>query len=279
MEEKSKPIGAWLPDGVTIWGSASLMEGPASGYLLVYQSAQIFVDRRLLTDAGGTLQSTRLALAGDRRSMIALSLIMAIDVSSLTPVGTIWSDIGVERAVLSELNRARTVPADFARSLRDGRGWYCGNLLVRPGAHVAFLTQEGVAPVDEAATFVDGEAAELPLSPASVLAAAAADHQLDQRGSGMIGHAGRDGSTPADRVRRRGGGVYVGEVIAYGTANPADIVRQLIVDDGVADRGHRRLLYDASLRYAGISCGAHPIYRYMCVVTLGRTADGTAHRS
>lgn len=206
--------------------------------------------------------------------MIVLSLIMAVDLVSHLPGGVAWPDISVERAVLSEINRARTVPDAFAHSLRDQRGYYRGNLLVRPGADAVFLTQEGVAPVDEAIAFVDREAVEAPLSPAPVLAAAAADHQLDQHDSGMIGHAGRDGSTPADRVRRRGGDGYVGEVIAYGATDPADIVRQLIVDDGVADRGHRRLLFDASLRYAGVSCGAHPVYRYMCVLTLGRTPDG-----
>ena len=210
--------------------------------------------------------------------MSILPLILAADMV-LTPIGGVtWPDIAVERAVLSELNRARAEPAVFSRALRDQRAWYHGNLLVRPGADAVYITREGVVPVDEAAAFVEHEAAEAPLGAAPVLAAAAADHRLDQHGSGMTGHTGGDGSTPADRVRHRGGGSYIGEVIAYGATDPADIVRQLIVDDGVTDRGHRRLLYDASLRYAGISCGAHPVYRYMCVVTLGRTADGEALR-
>lgn len=180
----------------------------------------------------------------------------------------------VESAVLAELNRARTDPAAFARTLRDTRGQYRGNLLAPPGADVTYLTQEGVVPVDEAIAFVDGEAPRAALAPATVLSAAAADHQAEQRGDGTVGHAGSDGSTPADRVRRRGGDIYVGELITYGSTDPAAIVRQLVVDDGVADRGHRRLLFDASLRYAGVACGSHPVYRYMCVVTVGRTPDG-----
>jgi len=48
----------------------------------------------------------------------------------------------------------------------------------------------------------------------------------------------------------------------------------LIVDDGVADRGHRTLVYSPELRYAGVSCGPHPIYRTVCVIDLGITADG-----
>lgn len=214
--------------------------------------------------------------------MIALPLVVALNFAVAlprpTPVSLNSSSRQIERAVLDELNRARTVPAAFAASLGDQRAFYRGNILTRPGADADFLTQEGVVPVDEAIAFVSHTRAETPLSPAPVLAAAAADHQLEQGSSGMIGHAGQDGSTPSERVRRRGGDIYVGEVIAYGATDPGDIVRQLIVDDGVADRGHRRLLYDASLRYAGVSCGSHPVYRYMCVVTLSRTPDGQPAR-
>jgi uncharacterized protein YkwD len=210
--------------------------------------------------------------------MIAIALVIAAN------MGVRWPDevqrrIDTERAVLIELNRARTSPAALATSLRAERGYFQGTLLVRPGAEAAIQTEEGVAPVDEAIAYVAREAGEAPLAPAPLLAAAAADHQADQGGSGMVGHVGGDGSTPADRLRRRGGDGYVGEVIAYGNDDPAEIVRQLIVDDGVADRGHRRLLYDPSLRYAGVSCGTHPVYRYMCVVTLGRTPDGQPLRA
>ena len=206
--------------------------------------------------------------------MIFMPLVIAADVALALPTGGAWQTAAVERAVLFELNQARTSPAAFARSLRDQRAYYRQNLLLVPATGETFATEEGVAPLDEAISFVGHETAEAPLSPAPVLAAAAADHQADQGRSGMVGHEGRDGSMPSDRVRRHGGDIYVGEVIAYGTADPAGIVRQLIVDDGVADRGHRRLLYDPSLRYAGVSCGTHPVYRYMCVVTLGRTPDG-----
>jgi len=206
--------------------------------------------------------------------MFVMPLIMAANLMVRLPD----SSASVEYAVLAELNRARTNPASFARSLREQRPFYRGKLFSRPGAAV-YLTEEGVAPVDEAITFVSGATVELPLLPASVLTAAAVDHQVEQRDTGTVGHVGPDGSTPSERVRRRGGNVYVGEVIAYGSTDPADIVRQLVVDDGVADRGHRRLLFDPALRYAGVSCGSHPVYRYMCVVTLGRTPDGQPARN
>jgi uncharacterized protein YkwD len=213
--------------------------------------------------------------------MLALPLILAVNVatsapgSAVRPDAATLHDLAVDRAVLAELNRARTAPDAFAASLAGQRAFYHGNLLVRPGQDI-FETEEGVAPVDEAIAFVRAEQAGNALLPAPVLAAAAADHQAEQQQTGEVGHVGPDGSTPYERVRRRGGDIYVGELITYGTTDPADIVRQLAVDDGVADRGHRQLMYDRSLRYAGVACGPHPVYRYMCVVTLGRTPDGEA---
>lgn len=221
---------------------------------------------------------THIVAAKGVEIMVILGIIMAADLVSGRSLTAAAPVVAIEEAVLAELNRARTSPASLAGALRDDRGWYQGNLLMRPGAAEAILTEEGVAPVDEAIAFVGRKAAEAPLAAAPILAAAAADHQADQRGSGLVGHVGGDGSLPADRVRQHGGGGYVGEVIAYGASDPAAIVRQFVVDDGVADRGHRRLLYDPSLRYAGVSCGAHPVYRYMCVVTLGRTPDGQSVR-
>jgi hypothetical protein len=51
-------------------------------------------------------------------------------------------------------------------------------------------------------------------------------------------------------------------------------MRQLIVDDGVADRGHRSIVFSGELRYAGAACGPHPVYRTMCVIDLGVMPDG-----
>jgi len=208
--------------------------------------------------------------------MPLLPLVLALDVTlaALGSAPRASAPAPVEGAVLAELNRARADPSGFAQSLRDWRGLYHGTLIVRPGSSVAYRTTEGVAPVDEAIAFVERRAQGSRLTPAPVLTAAAADHQTEQRATGDVGHDGTDGSTPADRVRRRGGDRWVGEVIAYGADDPGDIVRQLVVDDGVGDRGHRKLLFDPSLRYAGVSCGAHPVYRYMCVITVGRTPDG-----
>ncbi len=69
---------------------------------------------------------------------------------------------------------------------------------------------------------------------------------------------------------------YVGEVITYGSNTAEDVVRQLIVDDGVDDRGHRKLVFADDIDFAGVSCGAHPSFGTMCVIDVARTRDGHA---
>ena len=72
------------------------------------------------------------------------------------------------------------------------------------------------------------------------------------------------------RIERHGNWtVGYGENIAYGDyrrAAAADIVRQLIVDDGVPDRGHRLNIFSADYALAGMACGRHPRHHTVCVI-------------
>ena len=183
------------------------------------------------------------------------------------------AETSLEAQVLAALNSARTDPQNYARGLQRYRTYFDGDLIRYPGQAADLQTEEGVAAVDEAIAFTGRQPALAPVDGAPLLAASAADLAADQA-SGGIGHSGSDGSSPADRARRHGGGGYVAEVIAYGPVDAADVVRQLIIDDGVPDRGHRSILYSPELRFAGVACGHHPEYRVVCVIDLGIRSDG-----
>ena len=204
------------------------------------------------------------------------SMIMLAVVALATSGTAAKAQSTFEQQVLDELNYARANPAAYAEKLKQYRHYYKANLLVIPGAKSDYITEEGVAPVNEAIVFLERQGGLDRLDTSDRLAEAAADHCADQAGDGAVGHVGRDGSMPGDRVRRHGGGGYVSEVITYGSANAADVVRQLIVDDGVPDRGHRVAVYDAGLRFAGVKCGPHPEYETMCVVDLAETESGAS---
>ena len=198
-----------------------------------------------------------------------LSAIMAL----FSAVAPAMAETPFEHQVLVALNAARTDPAGYAEGLRQYRTYFHGNLLHYPGVEAEIETQEGVKAVDETIAFLGHQASLGPVAQAPLFAAIAADLVADQA-QGGTGHEGSDGSTPADRAHRHGGGGFIAEVIAYGPVDAADVVRQLIIDDGVADRGHRGIIYSPELRFAGVSCGPHPEFRTMCVIDLSISADG-----
>jgi uncharacterized protein YkwD len=185
---------------------------------------------------------------------------------------------GFEAQVLNALNAARTNPSAYAHGLQQYRGYFHANLVRYPGQHADVETAEGVAVVDETIGFLGHQDALTPVSEGMMLEQNAASQVADQARHGGEGQVGSDGSSPAERMRRQGGGSYIAEVIAYGSMDAEDVVRQLIVDDGVADRGHRSIIFSPELRFAGVACGSHPQYRTMCVIDLGVTPDGQPDR-
>lgn len=180
-----------------------------------------------------------------------------------------------EGSVFTELNRFRSDPAAYAEYLRDYRPRFEGKLLVSDDdSEIDIMTREGVAAVDEAIRDLRREKPLPELTWSDPLARAAADHVAVQSRSGAVGHYTR-GAGPGERMRARGGGPYVNEVITYGHHSPAGVIDQLLIDDGVPDRGHRHSLLRPTHRYAGIACGTHPVHRTMCVTLMSQTSDGS----
>jgi len=160
-----------------------------------------------------------------------------------------------EEEVLAVINYARTKPQAFARHLReaetDGATW----LGDEPGA------------LDEAAAFLMRQPPLPPLRWDERLGTAARGHADAQGGTGQEGHVGPRGETFPQRLQRVG--FYAGvtaEGISYGQMSPEDVVRQLIVDSGVRNRGHRRDIFSACYQAAGVGCGEHRRYGAMCVI-------------
>ena len=171
-----------------------------------------------------------------------------------------------QQEILRELNYARTNPRAYAREIENVRQYFRGNLYQEPG-QPAIRTQEGIAAVDEAIRYLRSTGAVGSLSYSSGLEKAATDHVRDTGPKGIVSHTGSDGSTPRDRVERYGRWlIAMGENIAYNPLPSARrIVMQLIIDDGVADRGHREAIFNPDYRLVGIATGSHKVYGFMCV--------------
>jgi uncharacterized protein YkwD len=182
---------------------------------------------------------------------------------------------GLEAQVLERINHARQNPRAYADELREFRRYFDGDIVYERGDPNGVYTREGVSAVDEAIDFLERQTPLPPLGRGDLLALAAQDHAMDQGEAGATGHKSRDGAGPGERVRRRGGDIYVGESISYGMTDADAVVRQLIVDDGVPGRGHRTLLFQNNFHFAGVGCGVHRRYGHLCVVDLAATTDGT----
>lgn len=176
-----------------------------------------------------------------------------------------------ERAVVQEMSDARVRPKAYARHLRELRDCFEGTLWQRPG-RVALRTEEGVAALDEAIAFLESARPVGPLRFNEGLATAARRHARDLGPRGALEHTGSDGSRLSERLNRLGTWQgLIAENISTLEEDPRQVVIQLLVDDGVASRGHRHNLFHPDLHQAGAGLAPHRDYR---VVTVIDYADG-----
>ena len=182
----------------------------------------------------------------------ALAAFAALQLATTAAAGEL------EDGVLNEINFARAEPRRYAELLfREAR---------TEGAYLNWVEYDPDA-LNEAVAFLRRQPPLPPLTHDGRLAAAASDHAQSQGRRGQIGHEGPGGETPGQRLQRHG--VWAGmsaENISYGFSTPREVVAQLIIDSGVASRGHRRNIFGAGWKIAGVACGAHRVYGSMCVI-------------
>jgi uncharacterized protein YkwD len=181
----------------------------------------------------------------------------------------------LEQEVLQEINLARTRPAEYAAYLERLRSLFVGKEYKRPG-HPGLMTTEGVRALDEAIGFLRTLKPAPALTLSRGMCSGARELVKDQAGSDTTGHKGADGSFCEQRAQRFGTWAEpIGENLSYGVDTARERVITLLIDDGFADRGHRKRLLDASFKVAGVACGDHKLGA-MCVITLaGGFNDGT----
>jgi uncharacterized protein YkwD len=160
-----------------------------------------------------------------------------------------------EKETIEEINFARQKPAEFLKLLQEFRALYHGKEIHFPDGRV-LVTGEGVAALDDAINFVRSVKPLPPYELSQGLIKAAKIHVLDMVTSNRDGHTGSDGSKPTDRISRFGTWQdSVGENIIYDSQNTKYDVILMAIDDGTANRGHRRNLFKTEFRVIGIAMG------------------------
>lgn len=196
---------------------------------------------------------------------IAILLAVFLSALSAPPAAVLEDDVA--RQVLAEINLARTEPLKYAGFLREIRGYFQGKDYQIPGTDNLKETHEGVAAVDEAIQFLSRQKPMPLLVWSAGLAVAAAELVMEQGKSGATGHNGAQSGGMRARIDRHGMWKgRIGEAIAYGPNDARIIVMQLIIDDGISDRAHRKNLFNPDFASSGVACGPHPGFGSVCVI-------------
>ncbi len=172
----------------------------------------------------------------------------------------------LEKEVIFELNKVRSNPKLYSKLyLESLYSAYSGKTYTYPGQKPT-LSKEGNSALTECIAVLRKTDTMPILEPADGLIKSA-KILVDDQQYGGIGHITRNGSTPQIRMEMYGEwDIASAENIAYGDYEARQIVIALLIDDGVADRGHRKNILDPKFRCAGVASGKHPTYKTMCVI-------------
>jgi len=173
--------------------------------------------------------------------------------------------------ILSAITAARADPAAVAYRLTQRLGHFEGREYYNPRrTGIATATKEGAAAVKDAINYLNGiePIGELKSVMVEGLALSAEDHVADIGAIGTTSHRSSDGTGIDDQCGRYGAWERsIGQIIWYGRMiHPTDVVDDLIVDDGVQNRGHRLAIYNDAFELAGVAIGPHKVFGQMLVV-------------
>lgn len=206
------------------------------------------------------LSCTLLLISPTLRDASAQKIAAANASANANPYSTL------EQEIVSEINLARTRPAEYAAFLEGLRPQFAGKEYRRPGKP-ALMTAEGAPALEEAIRFLR---AARPI-PTVALSRGMCDGARalveEQSATGATGHRGADGGFCEQRAQRFGAwAAPIGENLNYSDDTARERVITLLIDDGVANRGHRQRIFDPKFKVVGVACGSHKIGG-MCAIT------------
>ena len=172
-----------------------------------------------------------------------------------------------EKDVVLALNMVRTDPARYAQLyIKEIISTYRGNLRSCSNGRIV-RTMEGEFPARQLYDELMQRKPTSRLYPVFGMHDVADDLAIEQSMSGKTGHITQDGNNLQHRIDSHGQWrTTIGETIDYGGTTGFDAINNLLVDDGVSNRSHRKALFEPSFHVVGVSIRRHPVYGTVTVV-------------
>ena len=171
-----------------------------------------------------------------------------------------------EKDVILALNMVRLDPVRYAELyIKPILTTFNGRIRVINGK--TLRTDEGRIPAEELYEYLIHHIPVAPLAYSPDLHRSAVELSFDQSKTGKIGHITSIGRSYDVRIRSNGRWKSgVAEAIGYGGKTGFDMVNNLLIDDGLKDRGDRLIIMDSLYHYAGVSVKTHSDYGSIAVI-------------
>jgi len=162
-------------------------------------------------------------------------------------------------------NEVRTNPKKFVPILQEFLNNFVDEYVVARPGKPRLRTKEGKRAVQEAINFLNRQPSVSRLAWNNSIALASRDHVLSQGPTGQTGHVSPNGATLTTRMNKYGTSQMMSENIQYSDGDAMWGVLYLIIDDGVADRGHRTNMFRTNWQEVGCYTGPHAKFTQMTV--------------
>ncbi len=169
--------------------------------------------------------------------------------------------------VFEVINEVRKNPRSIVEELKKMKHFFKGKEYRNPKYDYYIMMDEGVPAIENALDFLENTA--MPRD------AFERSDNLNQAADELVSHIGPKGFTSHQQeelamdkrvkkyIQEKGG---IAENISFGWGDARDIVVQMVVDDGVKSRGHRKNIFSKNYVKIGISSGKHKTYQHCTVM-------------
>ena len=159
--------------------------------------------------------------------------------------------------IVSEINKARTNPQEYIKTLETDKSYFKENILYRPDLD-PLRTHEGESAHDEAIEFLSNLEPLNQLGFHSELAKACYDHTKDIGDKGLYTNEGSNRENISQRVEQYAEWDYVLCLnMDFGGRTAQEVVISFLTGDGDKNRTHRKNMFRADIKFIGTASNEH----------------------